>query len=168
MTLSGTSFWTLVRRRVKSWKLIRSRDEILKNFGKWRKTARFYVSVKIVLQHSNKALKLHANLEVIKIFQVMNNFELFHQNVIKKIAQNSLNFTVISFMSILAYQNFEIPRKFTSKLSGFLERKVLSRTDTIFGPKILIFRVRNWSIFGTDPYSERLITYNRWFCNSEG
>ena len=84
MTLSGTSFWTLVRRRVKSWKLIRSRDEILKNFGKWRKTARFYVSVKIVLQHSNKTLKLHANLEVIKIFQMMKNFELFHQNFIKK------------------------------------------------------------------------------------
>ena len=91
MTLSGTSFWTLVRRRVKSWKLIRSRDEILKNFGKWRKTARFYVSVKIVLQHSNKALKLHANLEVIKIFQVMKNFELF-QNVIKKNRWNFMKF----------------------------------------------------------------------------
>ena len=168
MTLSGTSFWTLVRRRVKSWKLIRSRDEILKNFEKWRKTARFYVSVKIVLQHSNKALKLHANLEVIKIFQVMKNFELFHQNVIKKIAEISWNFTVISLMSVLTYQNFEIRRIFTSKLSGFLGRKVPSRTDTIFGRKILIFRVRNWSIFGTDPYSDRLITYSRWFCNSKG
>ena len=91
----------------------------------------------------------------------MKNFELFHQNFIKNIAEILYERSYIS--KFWNSQNIHLEIQwFSWKVGPFQNwHDIWSGNSDFLCQKI--YRVRN-----SDPYSKRLITNNRWFFNSEG